>query len=212
MIISHPMKAKSANAPTGLELGSKEIKRVSNTNLLGVMVDEYLNWDEQFKSAKCKICGGLASLKKLKNILPQSKLCCAYYAIVESHLHYADVIWGSLPARKIETLQRLQNRAQLIIKIARIKDNGYCDWLNVSNLISFDRLVMTYKIINKLSPEIFWDKFELRSVHSKYETRNCHDLQIPRLNTERAKNGFKYSVLKLRNDMPVDIREASTLK
>ena len=71
---------------------------------------------------------------------------------------------------------------------------------------------MTYNIINKLSLESLWDKFELRSVHSKYETRNCHDLQIPRLNVERAKNDFKYSGIKLWNDMPVDIREASTLK
>ena len=70
-----------------------------------------------------------------------------------------------------------------------------CDWLNVSNLISFDRLVITHKLINTLSPDGLWDKFELRSVHLKYETRNCHDLQIPRLNTERAKNGFKYSAL-----------------
>ena len=66
---------------------------------------------------------------------------------------------------------------------------------------------MTYKIINKLSPESLWDKFELRSVHSKCETRNCHDLQNPRLNTERAKNGFKCSALKLWNDTPVDTRE-----
>ena len=98
-------------------------------------MDEYLNWDEQFKSVKSKICGGLASLQKLKNILPQSKLCCVYYAIVESHLRYAGVLWGSLPARKIETLQRLQNRAQVIIETARSKDNWSCDWLNVSNLI-----------------------------------------------------------------------------
>ena len=66
--------------------------------------------------------------------------------------------------------------------------------------------------MNKLSPESLWDKFELRSVHSKYETRNCHDLQIPRLNTEHAKNGFKQSAMKLWNDTPVDIREAATLK
>ena len=109
MIIGHPMKAKGTNAPTGLGLGSKEVKRVSNTKSLGVMVDEYLNWDEQFKSVKSKICGGLASLKKLKSIFLQSKLCSVYYAIVESHLRNADVIWESLPARKIETLQRLQN-------------------------------------------------------------------------------------------------------
>ena len=175
-------------------------------------MDEYLNWDEQFNSVKSKICGGLASLKKLKNIPPQSKLCSVYNVIVESHLHYADVIRGSLPARRFETLQRLQNRAQLIIETVRVKDNWPCDWLNVSNVISFDRIVMTYKIINKLSPESLWDKFELRSIHSKYEIRNCHDLQIPRLSTERAKNGFKYSALKLWNDMPVDIREAFTLQ
>ena len=150
-------------------------------------MDEYLNCDEQFKIVKSKICAGLSSLKKLKNILPQSKLCCVYYAIVESHLCYADVIWGCLLARKIETLQRLQNRAQLIIETARVKDNWSFDWLNVSNLISFNQLVMTYKIINRLSPESLWDKFELRSVHSKYETRNCHDLPIPGLNMEHAK-------------------------
>ena len=46
---------------------------------------------------------------------------------------------------------------------------------------------MTYKILNKLNPESLRDRFKLRSVHSKYETKNCHDLLIPRLNTERVK-------------------------
>ena len=211
LIIGHPRKTKDVNIPNGLKLNDSEIKRVSKTKSLGVMVDENLKWDEQFKTVKNKICGGLASLKKLKNILPQSKLCSVYYAIVESHLRYADVIWGSLPTRKLETLQRLQNRAQSIIESARLKDNWSCDWLNVNNLISFDRSVMTYKIMNKLSPESLWDKFELRSMHSSYVTRNCHDLQIPRLNTEHAKKGFKYSALKMWNDTPVDIREAPTL-
>ena len=196
------------NAPIGLTLSNKEILRVSSTKSLGVMVVECLNWDDQFKIVKSKIYGGLASLKKLKSILPQSKLGSVYFAIVESHLLYADVIWGSLPTRKIEILHRLQNRSQLIIESARVKDNWSCDRLNVSSLISFDQLVTTYKIVNKLCPESLWDKFELRSVHSKCETRNCYHLQIPRLNTERAKNGFKYLALKLWNSTPVDIREA----
>ncbi len=75
---------------------------------------------------------------------------------------------------------------------------------------------MTYKIMNKLSPESLWDKFELRSMHSNYETGNamifrsqCDDLQIT--NTEHAKKGFKFSALKIWNDTPVDIREVSTL-
>ena len=82
---------------------------VQYSKSLGVIVDDYLNWDDQFKIVKSKICGGLASLKKLRNILPQSKLGSIHYAFVGSHLRYSDVIWESLPARKIETLQRLQN-------------------------------------------------------------------------------------------------------
>ena len=40
--------------------------------------------------------GGIAALKKLKTVVPQSQLCNVYYAIIESHLRYADVILGSL--------------------------------------------------------------------------------------------------------------------
>ena len=72
---------------------------------------------------------------------------------------------GVLQTRKIETLHRLQNRAQFIFESARVKDNWSCNWLKISNLVSFDRLVMTYKILNKLIHESRLDKFEIRSVH-----------------------------------------------
>ena len=50
MIIGHPRKAKGTNAPIGLTLSNKEIKRASTTKSLGVRVGEYLNWDDQFKT------------------------------------------------------------------------------------------------------------------------------------------------------------------
>ena len=102
MIIGHPRKAKGTNTPIGLTLSNTEIKRVSSTKSLGVIVDENLNWDEQFQTVKNKICGGLVSLKKLKNILPQSKLGSVYYAIVESQLRYADVIWEVFRREKLK--------------------------------------------------------------------------------------------------------------
>ncbi len=48
-------------------------------------------------------------------------------------------------------------------------------------------------------------------MHSSYETRKFHDLQIPRLNTEHAKTCFNYSTLQIWNDTPVDIEQVSTL-
>ena len=94
----------------------------------------------------------------------------------------------------LDSLQRLQDRARTIIENARLKDNWSCDWLSIENIIRFDRSVMAYKIINKLSPENLWDKFQQRSSQSNYATRHCKDLQIPRLNTE-----------------PTDIREFPTI-
>ena len=211
MIIGHPCKVNSLIVPTVLQLNGIDTKRVHKTKSLGVTIDECLKWDEQYKAVKKKICGGLASLKKLKNVVPQKELSAVYYAIFESHLRYANVIWGSLPKTKIDTLQRLQNRARTIIESARYKDNWTCNWLSVENLIRYDRSVMTYKITNNLSPENLWDKFQKRSSLSNYETRFCKNLQIPRLNTEHAKKSYYYSALKDWNDVPIDIRELPTV-
>ena len=60
-----------------------------------------------------------------------------------------------------------------IIENARINDEWSSNWLNVEKLICCDLSVIAYKILNKLIPE--------------GGTRNCKDLQIPRLITEHAK-------------------------
>ena len=95
---------------------------------------------------------------------------------------------------------------------ARYKDNWSFDWLSVENIIRLDRSVMTYKVRNKLSPECLWDKFQEGSSQSNYAARHCRDLQIPRLNTEHAKNSFQYSAIKVWNDIPVAIRELPTIR
>ena len=76
-----------------LTVNGTDIKRVMKTKSLGIVVDENLSWDEQDKILKGKVYGGLSSIRKLKHIIPQKKLCSVYYAIVESHLRYANEIW-----------------------------------------------------------------------------------------------------------------------
>jgi len=63
---------------------------------------------EQYESVKKKVAEGLAAMKKLKGILPQSMLFKVYKALVESHLRYAEVVWGSFLNTKISALQKHQ--------------------------------------------------------------------------------------------------------
>ena len=74
-----------------LTLTDSEIKRVGKVKSLGVIVDEGLTWNDQFKSLTGTLAAGLSSLKKLMDVLPQPKLCDIYRALFESHLRYGNV-------------------------------------------------------------------------------------------------------------------------
>ena len=83
MTIGYPRRIKQLEISEELLLNDTEIKRVTKSKALGVVIDENLTWDEQFKAVKSKICGGLSALKKLKDIIPQSQWCSVFHAIVE---------------------------------------------------------------------------------------------------------------------------------
>ena len=205
MLNGHPRKTNEMNV-AGHSLSTKR-----KAKSLGVFLDEGLNREENFKVVKGKVRAGLASLKRLKDIVPQKQLDSVYRALIESHLRYANVIWGSIPSYKLKILQNLQNRARTIIERAKYRDNWSCKWLDVEQLIKFDRSVMTYKIMNRMCPESLWDKFPQISLHSSYRTRNCKDIRMPRYNLEYVKKGFHYSALTAWNSIPINIRELPSL-
>ena len=98
-----------------------------------------------------------------------------------------------------------------MIHTSRIKDNCTPKFLAVEQPITFDHSVMVYEILNKLCPENLWNKYHLRSHYSRYNTRFCKNIQIPKYNLEYTMKRFSYSALKTWNEIPISIRELSTL-
>ena len=169
---------------------------------MGINIDEGLKWEEQYKTVKNKLKGGISSLTKLKDILPQRKLEQVYKALFESHLRYDDIVWNSLSNTKLSKLQRLQIRARKLIENAKYKDGWNCKWLDVKSLIPFDQGVMTIK-----SSIVCVE----RSMISEYGARNHRDLQIPKVKLEYANRSFYFSGVKNWNDIPGNIREQESL-
>ena len=130
-------------------------------------MEEGLSCERQFETVHNKISGSLESLKQLKNILAQSALSNVHRALVESHMGYGDVIWGSLPSSEMESLQQIQDRAISMIHASRIKGNWSPNLLTVKQLITFDSAVFVYNIFNRLCPENVWNKFHLKSHYSR---------------------------------------------
>ena len=211
MLIGHPKQLNKAKDFPDLEVEDQKLCRAQKTKYLGVIMDESMNWEEQLKTIKRKIKNGLGAMFKLKNILSQKQLATVYRALIESHLRYCSVIWGCLSNTKLESLQRLQNRARRLIECARHKDGWVCDWLDVRNLIKYDQLITTYKIKNGLCPENLKNKFTPRSNISKYNTRKIDDFEIPRLRLEYCKKSFGYQGASAWNEIPKQIRDSASL-
>ena len=53
--------------------------------------------------------------------------------------------------------------------------------------------------------------FQLRSSLSNCNTRNFKDIHIPMLKLESTKKGFQYAGIKAWNNIPLSIRELSSL-
>ena len=153
MIIGNKRRINHIRGEINVEINGEKIQRAHEVKYLGVPIDENLSWNKQYKRLKCKLKSGLSSLRKLKNILPQSRLDQVYRALFESHLRYGDELWGSLSATKLEHLQRLQDRATTLIESAKFDDALICKMLSVSNLSKYDRAIMTYKMMNGLCPD-----------------------------------------------------------
>ena len=85
MIIGHPRRTNKILSHEPQMLNGAEIKHVKETKSLGIILDEGLNWNEQYKKVKGKVSGGLWSLKMLMKIVPQSQLVNTYHALVEGH-------------------------------------------------------------------------------------------------------------------------------
>ena len=211
MVIDHPSRQSKLPELSPFYLDHTRIKQVHKAKYLGLTVDDELCWDEQYKSVKGKVVGGLASIRKLKNILPQSQLLNVYQALVESHLRYANVIWGALSNTKIRILQKYQNMALDLIESSKMKDAWNKNLMNISQLITFNRAVMTYKIVNQLCPEGLQNKFMERSVISKYNTRNRSDLHVQKLKLEYTKRGFLYTGPIAWNNIPQSIRDTDSI-
>ena len=209
MVVGHKRQTNRIHGPFEVNINGGPIKRAKKVKYLGVTVD--LTWNEQYKNLKGKIKNALSSLRKLKNILLQTKLDQVYKALLESHLRNSDDLCGSLSNTKLVHLQRLQTRARTLIESSRLKDGWSCNWLSVSNLIIFNRAAMIYKIMNGLCPDNLRGRLITRSQISNYPTRNQLDLDTPRQNLEFSKNCFFYSGPKTWNEVPLEIRMSSTI-
>ena len=187
MLVSTKAKRKTlnkSNQDLQVNINETELEVVSKIKLLGVLLDNSLDWKEQVQAVSLKVSRGLGILKHAKKFLPFSALTSLYTSIVEPHFRYCCSVWGCAGTTEINRLQKLQNRA------ARIVTNSSFDtpsnqlieklgWKTITELIDIESKTMVFKTLNELAPPYLRSLFRKNSQSTSYRLRNTStDLRL----------------------------------
>ena len=72
--------------------GEHEIKRVREKTVLGLIIDEQLNWNRHNNEQCKKISKSIALLRKAKDFVSQEELVKIYNSLVLPHFNYCSTI------------------------------------------------------------------------------------------------------------------------
>ena len=194
-------------------VGGTDIDLVNKVKYLGLHMDNSLTWKCQIENIKGKVSRAIGLLKYCENFVSM----VTYRSIVEPHLNYCCSIWGSSGITRIESLQKLQNRAARIVTDSSYdppseplrKDLG---WLSIKEMNVKETYTMMYKSQNDLAPKYLSDLFVRLPDFHILELRNTKsNLAVPLMRTVSGQKAFSYRGTKVWNKLNNSVKEAPSV-
>ena len=95
-------------------IDQEPLSKIKHTKYLGIVVDQFLNWEEHISALIKKILKGIGILRYGKRCLPLTTVQSMYSSIIEPQVRFCCSVRGVCNATAVDKLQKLQNRAAVI--------------------------------------------------------------------------------------------------
>ena len=203
-----------------IELKSDDIciQNVSKQKLLGVYIDENLNWSAHIDYLCSNVSSKISLLRQLSEYVPVEVQKQFYQSYIMPLMDYGSDVWGSTSLTNLERLLKLQKRAaRTILKTyfrtpsaGMFKDLG---WLSLERRLKYNKAVLTYKALNNMTPAYISSMLKPVSQTHCLNLRSSVNgtLYVPKSRTTLYNGAFSYSAPKLWNSLPQPIRNCDTL-
>ena len=212
LIIFKP-KRKPLDFNMKIKLNGKILFPTDSVKYLGVKIDGKLNWKSHVNAAATKLNQANAMLYKVRDFVNPNILKSIYYALFESHINYACIIWGQ-NIRTMNCLYILQKKA---LRIASFKECNayfspllhYSKIIKIRDKVKIENCPFKNKYTNSKLPSIFTNWFTFSSISHNYQTlfASKGNLQIPSVQTTSyGKSAVVYMVIKTWNDIQKEMK------
>ena len=184
-----------------IAIGGNEVKQVSTTKSLGVIIDKNLCWKEHIDSISTRDSRAIGMIRRAK---PTLKLM--YQSLVLPYFNYCSLVWANCSQTLKNKAQRLQNRAARVITgdsyDIRSKDIlNILGWKNLEERRISQTEAYVTKALQGKCPEIPYNikNYQLRD--------NNLVLMLSKPNTNAIKRSFSYTAAKIWNSQDARIRK-----
>ena len=165
---------KKLECPIKIKLSRKRLYPSKSVKYLGLKIDENLNWKVQTHDIATKLNRANALLYKIRNYVSFNTLKAIYFAIFDSYINYANLIWGQNPNSKLRVTTLQQKALRIINNQPKKSHSG--PLFKQNNILKFEdkiligNIIFVSKSINNLLPLIFKNWFIFCSGIHNYNT------------------------------------------
>ena len=113
--ISSRVDSLSNDMTYNIHINISELKKVTHTKFLGVIIDENLTWEQHIKALSKKLASCTGSLTRIIQFLSKNMHKELYYTLFESYLAYGVTVWGKASKSKFRLLFKVQKKAIRVV-------------------------------------------------------------------------------------------------
>lgn len=204
-----PFTERSLN----IKIGDTEIERVECVKIIGLIIDEQLNFSNHIQQIKSRIIPFTAKLLRIRRFLTDETALKLYYAHIYSHLIFMNTIWSVAPKYLIESLAVIQRRAlRIVLRKDRLCHNTELftgKIFPLAAILSLHENIMLFKMKHEMTK----NNVTLRTVQMmhNHNTRNRFDLVGINTSSAIGQNNFYYRAIRSFNSLPDDIKKFNSI-
>ena len=173
LIIFKP-KRKPLDFNMKIKLNGKRLYPTDSVKCLGVKIDSKLNWESHVNATATKLNRANTMLYKVRDFVNANIPKLIYYALFESHINYACIIWG----QNISTINRLYILQKKAFRIINFKEHNahscplfhYSRMIKIADKVKIENCLFINKYSNNKLPSIFTNWFTFSSMSHNYQT------------------------------------------
>lgn len=199
-----PITSYSNNLPKfkNIEITNNiQITEANNVKYLGIIIDKHLKWNLQIEYVINKLRCMLSKFKYLKNILNKNYLNMLYFSLIQSHLNYGILGWGSVSNKYLNNLEVIQ---KWFLKIIYNKDYTYSSNLLYKESKKMDiKQLFCYNILKY----IYKNKIKININEHNHNTRNKYETTLKeKVNKSIGQKNFKYLLPFIYDRLPKNLK------